>query len=211
MFQVFFLTGTDEHGQKVEQSAQKAGKSPQAFVDEVSQNFRCVSGTHGAACLCGLPCSMCLTGVATCVGRTLASTMEFTNDMFIRTTQDFHKAAVQSLWKKLEANGDIYLGAYEGWYSVRDEAYYTESELVDGKAPTGADVVWVVKEPSYFFKLSAWQEPLLKFYEEHPEFIAPDSRRNEVCGGERRKRKEGERARGPVYYYISHGHRSPSQ
>ncbi len=148
---VFFLTGTDEHGQKVEQSAAKAGKSPQAFVDEVSQNFR-----------------------------TLAASMEFTNDMFIRTTQDSHKAAVQALWKKLEAEGHIYLGAYEGWYSVRDEAYYTESELVDGKAPTGAEVVWVVKEPSYFFKLSAWQEPLLKFYEDNPGFIAPDSRRNEV-------------------------------
>lgn len=121
--------------------------------------------------------------------------MEFTNDMFIRTTQDFHKGAVQSLWKTLEANGDIYLGAYEGWYSVRDEAYYTESELVDGKAPTGADVVWVVKEPSYFFKLSKWQEPLLKFYEEHPEFIAPDSRRNEVWRKE--GRKKGGRACGP--------------
>lgn len=106
--------------------------------------------------------------------------MSFTNDMFIRTTQDFHKAAVQSLWKTLEANGNIYLGAYEGWYSVRDEAYYTESELVDGKAPTGADVVWVVKEPSYFFKLSAWQDKLLEFYEQNPDFIAPESRRNEV-------------------------------
>ena len=148
---VFFLTGTDEHGQKVEQSAAKAGKTAQDFVDEVSQNFRA-----------------------------LAKTMEFTNDMFIRTTQPDHKAAVQALWKQLEAAGHIYLGTYEGWYSVRDEAYYTESELVDGKAPTGAEVVWVVKEPSYFFKLSAWQEPLLKFYEQHPEFIAPESRRNEV-------------------------------
>lgn len=148
---VFFLTGTDEHGQKVEQSAAKAGKSPQTFVDEVSQNFR-----------------------------SLAKIMEFTNDKFIRTTQADHKAAVQALWKQLEAAGHIYLGAYEGWYSVRDEAYYTESELVDGKAPTGAEVVWVVKEPSYFFKLSAWQEPLLEFYAAHPNFIAPESRRNEV-------------------------------
>ena len=149
--EVFFLTGTDEHGQKVEQSAAKAGKTPQAFVDEVSQNFRA-----------------------------LADAMGFSHDMFIRTTGAAHKAAVQALWERLQAEGHIYLGAYEGWYSVRDEAYYTESELVDGKAPTGAEVVWVVKEPSYFFRLSAWQEPLLKFYAEHPEFIAPESRRNEV-------------------------------
>ncbi len=149
--EVFFLTGTDEHGQKVEQSAAKAGKTPQAFVDEVSQNFRA-----------------------------LADAMGFSHDLFIRTTGAAHQAAVQALWARLLAEGHIYLGAYEGWYSVRDEAYYTESELVDGKAPTGAEVVWVVKEPSYFFRLSAWQEPLLRFYEEHPGFIAPESRRNEV-------------------------------
>lgn len=80
----------------------------------------------------------------------------------------------------MENAGHIYLGAYEGWYSVRDETYYTESELVDGKAPTGAEVVWVVKEPSYFFRLSAWEKPLLEFYEKNPNFIAPESRRNEV-------------------------------
>jgi methionyl-tRNA synthetase len=80
----------------------------------------------------------------------------------------------------LEEKGEIYLGAYEGWYSVRDEAYYTESELVDGKAPTGAEVVWVVKEPSYFFRLSQWEDRLLRLYEENPGFIAPETRRNEV-------------------------------
>ncbi|MEM7045908.1 MAG: methionine--tRNA ligase, partial [Pseudomonadota bacterium] len=93
--------------------------------------------------------------------------------------EERHKRAVQDLWKKLVDAGDIYLGGYAGWYAVRDEAFYTESELLDGKAPTGAPVEWV-EEPSYFFRLSAWQEKLLAFYEENPDFIAPASRRNEV-------------------------------
>jgi len=147
---VKFLTGTDEHGQKVEKSAAAAGIPPQAFVDEVSEHFR-----------------------------EMAHTLKLSNDDFIRTTEDRHKKTAQEFWKKLEAAGDIYLGGYEGWYSVRDEAFYQESELVDGKAPTGAEVEWV-KEPSYFFKLSKYQEPLLKFYEENPDFILPESRRNEV-------------------------------
>eukprot|EP00638_Chattonella_subsalsa_P000698 CAMPEP_0117761656 /NCGR_PEP_ID=MMETSP0947-20121206/17419_1 /TAXON_ID=44440 /ORGANISM="Chattonella subsalsa, Strain CCMP2191" /LENGTH=518 /DNA_ID=CAMNT_0005582707 /DNA_START=279 /DNA_END=1835 /DNA_ORIENTATION=- len=150
-YEVKFLTGTDEHGQKIQQSAEAAGISPQEFTDNVSQNFRDLVGA-----------------------------MDFTPDRFIRTTEADHKAAVQALWKKLVEDGHIYLGAYEGWYSVRDEAYYTESELVDGKAPTGAEVEWVVKEPSYFFKLSEWTDKLLEFYEANPDFIAPKSRRNEV-------------------------------
>ena len=148
--EVKFLTGTDEHGQKVEKSAAAAGVPPQAFVDEVSEHFR-----------------------------DMAKTLNLTNDDFIRTTEPRHKARAQELWKQLEASGDIYLGGYEGWYSVRDEAFYAESELVNGKAPTGADVEWV-KEPSYFFKLSAYGDKLLKFYEENPDFILPESRRNEV-------------------------------
>lgn len=154
-FDVKFLTGTDEHGQKVENSANAAGVDPQAFTDRVSQNFR-----------------------------DLAVTMKFTNDDFIRTTEARHKTSCQALWNKLIEQGHIYLGSYAGWYAVRDEAFYTETELTktpDGKriAPTGAEVEWV-EEPSYFFKLSAWEDKLLKFYEENPGFILPKSRRNEV-------------------------------
>lgn len=149
--EVFFLSGTDEHGQKVETSAGLKNIPPQQFVDEVSKNFR-----------------------------ELLTLMNISNDYFVRTTDEQHKKAVQHLWKTLVDNGAIYLGNYEGWYSVRDECYYTESELVDGKAPTGADVEWVVKEPSYFFKLSEYEDRLLQFYEDQKDFIAPDSRRNEV-------------------------------
>lgn len=149
-YEVKFLTGTDEHGQKVETAAANAGVDPQTFTDKVSQNFR-----------------------------DLAGAMNFSNDDFIRTTEERHKKACQTIWNKLLEKGHIYLGAYEGWYSVRDEAFFTETEVVDGKAPTGAPVEWV-EEPSYFFDLSKWQEPLLKYYEEHPEFIAPSARRNEV-------------------------------
>lgn len=147
---VFFLTGTDEHGQKVEQSATKAGLTNIGFSTSVSGKFKELTELLG--------CSH--------------------ND-FIRTTEDRHKTAVQALWKRLEDNGHIYLGAYEGWYSVRDEAFYAETELVNGKAPTGADVEWV-KEESYFFRLSQWTEKLLSFYEENPDFIAPKGRKSEV-------------------------------
>ena len=109
--------------------------------------------------------------------------MNFSNDDFIRTTENRHKQACQKLWQELEKNGHIYFDKYSGWYSVRDEAYYTESELIDkeGKklAPTGAEVEWV-EEESYFFDLSKWQDKLLKLYDENPDFIAPKSRRNEV-------------------------------
>ncbi len=153
---VKFLTGTDEHGQKVEKSAQAAGVDPQSFTDRVSQNFR-----------------------------NLSPVLNFSNDDFIRTTEERHKLACQALWKKLLDNGEIYLGGYSGWYAVRDEAFYTESELTkqpDGKriaTASGAEVEWV-EEPSYFFRLSAWQDRLLAFYEANPDFIAPETRRNEV-------------------------------
>ncbi|MGI9416384.1 MAG: methionine--tRNA ligase [Geminicoccaceae bacterium] len=147
---VHFLTGTDEHGQKVQQVAQERGIEPQAFTDELSERFR-----------------------------DLVAHMGISNDDFIRTTEERHRRAVQDLWRKLVDKGEIYLGGYAGWYAVRDEAFYTESELVDGKAPTGAPVEWVA-EHSYFFRLSAWEEKLLRFYEENPDFIAPPSRRNEV-------------------------------
>ena len=152
--EVYFLTGTDEHGQKVEKAALDAGEEPQAFTDRVSQAFR-----------------------------DLTATMGFSNDGFIRTTEPRHHAACQALWLRLVERGQIYLGAYEGWYAVRDEAFYGPDELIDRDgvkyAPSGAPVEWV-REPSYFFKLSAWSDKLLEFYETHPDFIAPTSRRNEV-------------------------------
>ncbi|MEM6490707.1 MAG: methionine--tRNA ligase, partial [Pseudomonadota bacterium] len=152
---VMFLTGTDEHGQKVEKSAQAAGLDPQQFTDRVSENFR-----------------------------RLADAMAFTNDDFIRTTEPRHIAAAQALWRRLEEQGEIYLGSYDGWYAVRDEAFYSEAETtVDAagqrRGPTGAEVEWV-SEPSYFFRLSAWGDRLLAFYRDNPRFIAPESRRNEV-------------------------------
>jgi methionyl-tRNA synthetase len=154
-FDVKFLTGTDEHGQKVAKSAVNAGMDPQAFTDMVSKNFR-----------------------------DLARFMGFSNDDFIRTTEDRHTRACQDLWRRLLDKGEIYLGSYAGWYAVRDEAFYAESELKPGPggkklAPSGAEVDWV-EEPSYFFRLSAWQDRLLKFYDDRPDFILPPSRRNEV-------------------------------
>lgn len=148
--EVKFLTGTDEHGQKVEKAALSSGKNPQEFVDGVSRNFQ-----------------------------DLASFMRFTHDDFIRTTEPRHIKAAQHIWKALQQKGEIYQGEYSGWYAVRDEAFYQESELINGKAPTGADVEWVT-EPSYFFRLSKWQDRLLEFYQENPDFIAPEGRRNEV-------------------------------
>ncbi len=148
--EVTFLTGTDEHGQKVEKSAEKADLHPQEFTDMVSESFR-----------------------------ELAEELNLSNNDFIRTTEPRHKAAAQAMWNTLKSTGDIYLGSYAGWYSVRDEAFYAEDELIDGQAPTGAPVEWV-EEPSYFFKLSEWQDRLLAFYEANPDFIQPASRRNEV-------------------------------
>ncbi len=153
-YDVHFLTGTDEHGQKVQKSAVDAGMDPKTFTDRVSQNFR-----------------------------DLTRVMGFSNDDFIRTTEERHLRACQALWQAIEANGDIYLDKYAGWYSVRDEAFWDEKELKDvgGRkiAPSGAECEWV-EEPSYFFRLSAWQDRLLAFYEANPDFILPPSRRNEV-------------------------------
>jgi len=155
-FDVKFLTGTDEHGQKVENSANAKGMAPKDFTDGVSQNFR-----------------------------DLADFMGYTHDDFIRTTEDRHKESCQAIWKKLLENGDIYLGAYKGWYAVRDEAFYMEDETEkkpDGTriaTASGAEVEWM-EEPSYFFKLSAWGDRLLAYYDANPDFIMPKSRRNEV-------------------------------
>jgi methionyl-tRNA synthetase len=154
-FDVLFLTGTDEHGQKVEAAAREAGLDPQSFTDRISADFK-----------------------------DMARAMGVSYDDYIRTTEERHKVSCAALWRRIEASGDIYLGHYEGWYAVRDEAFYDEDELTkrpDGSlvAPSGAPVEWV-REPSYFFRLSAWQDRLLEYYEQHPDFIAPSSRRNEV-------------------------------
>ncbi len=154
-FDVFFLTGTDEHGQKVETAARNAGMDPQSFTDKVSADFRDMSEKMGVSF-----------------------------DDWIRTTEQRHKASCAELWRRIAANGHIYLGHYEGWYAVRDEAFYDEDELTtrpDGSkvAPSGAPVEWV-REPSYFLDLSKWQDKLLELYEQQPDFIAPSSRRNEV-------------------------------
>jgi methionyl-tRNA synthetase len=154
-YDVVFLTGTDEHGQKIAKAAADAGMDPQPFTDKVSQTFR-----------------------------DLAKALNLSNDDFIRTTEVRHKKACQALWNELVKRGEIYLGKYAGWYAVRDEAYYGEDELTDAPggrkvAPSGAECEWV-EEPSFFFRLSQWGDRLLKFYEENPNFILPPSRRNEV-------------------------------
>ena len=154
-FNVLFATGTDEHGMKIKQSAEKMGMTPQELTDKVSQNFRD---------LCGA--------------------MNFSNDDFIRTTEERHIKACQHLWNELVKRGEIYLDKYAGWYAVRDEAYYAEDELTTnaaGKkiAPSGAEVEWM-EEESYFFRLSAWGDKLLDFYASHPDFVMPETRFNEV-------------------------------
>ena len=152
---VFFLTGTDEHGLKMVQTAEREGLSTKALADRNSARFR-----------------------------ELAKTLNISNDDFIRTTEERHFKSAQEIWRRMERAGDIYQSTYTGWYSVRDEAYFDESELTEtpsGKklAPSGAEVSWV-EEPSYFFRLSAFADRLLKLYDEQPDFIAPKERRNEV-------------------------------
>jgi methionyl-tRNA synthetase len=152
---VHFLTGTDEHGQKVEKAAKDAGLNPQSFTDDVSAKFQ-----------------------------NMLNVLNISNDDFIRTTQPRHKAGATALWKKLAASGHIYLGHYEGFYAVRDEDFYAESDLTtlpDGTkiAPTGAPVEWV-REPNYLFRLSAFQDRLLAHYEANPDFVGPSSKRNEM-------------------------------
>lgn len=147
---VRFLTGTDEHGQKVQRSAEKAGEKEQAFVDRVSERFR-----------------------------TLTRDLHCAPDDFIRTTEPRHRQAVTFLWQTLQEKGWLFRGTYAGWYAVRDEAFYQEGELVHGKAPTGADVEWV-EEDSWFFRLSAFQQPLLDFYRQNPGWVGPEGRMQEL-------------------------------
>ena len=149
-YNVKFLTGTDEHGQKVEKAALAQNKKPLEYADVISKDFRA-----------------------------LTKTLNLSNDDFIRTTENRHKIASENLWQKLFDNNHIYLSKYSGWYALRDEAFYSEKEITNGKAPTGAEVSWV-EEESYFFNLSKWQDKLLNFYDENPTFIYPLSRMNEV-------------------------------
>ena len=153
--EVRFQTGTDEHGLKMAQKARDLGVTPRELCDEMSGYFK-----------------------------DLFDLLEIGYDNFIRTTEDSHHAASQALWKAMEASGDLYLDRYEGWYSIRDEAYYDESELTEGEggeklSPQGTPVEWTVEE-SWFFRLSKYAEPLLRLYRDNPGFIQPDSRRNEV-------------------------------
>ena len=154
-FDVHFLTGTDEHGLKIQRAAEKKGVKTLEFCDELSKTFK-----------------------------DLSKTLNLTNNDFIRTTEDRHKKSVQFLWNELKKNGDIYLSKYSGWYSVSDEAFYNDDEIeeLDNKkvAVSSKSLVEWVDEESYFFKLSKWEKPLLKFYKDNPDFISPKSRKNEV-------------------------------
>jgi methionyl-tRNA synthetase len=154
-FDVYFLTGTDEHGLKIQRSAEKSSIDPLIFCDQISETFR-----------------------------NLSKTLNLTNTDFIRTTEDRHKKAVQHLWNQLLKNDDIYLSKYSGWYSVSDEAFYSEEEIEEfenGKRSISSkSIVEWIEEESYFFRLSKWEKPLLEYYEKHPDFISPTSRKNEV-------------------------------
>jgi len=154
-YEVFFLTGTDEHGTKMAQTAEKEGIPVKELADRNTARFKA-----------------------------LASLLHLSNDDFIRTTEERHHKASQELWRRMLDNGDIYEDVYSGWYSVRDEAYYDESELSMAEgghrvSPQGTPVEWV-EEPSLFFKLSAYQDRLLEFYDKNPQFIGPRERRNEI-------------------------------
>jgi len=154
-FNVHFLTGTDEHGLKIQRAAENKNIAPLELCNQISQTFR-----------------------------DLSKTLNLSNTDFIRTTEDRHKKTVQYLWSELEKNDDIYLSKYSGWYSVSDEAFYSEDEIIDKNKikvceASGSPVEWI-EEESYFFRLSKWQNALLDYYEKNPDFISPKSRNNEV-------------------------------
>ena len=160
-FDVFFLTGTDEHGLKIEEKAEELNMTPQEYVDSMAESIK-----------------------------KLWKQLEISNDKFIRTTDDYHVKAVEQIFEKLLKKGDIYLGKYKGWYSVSDEEYFTESQLAEvyrdengkmigGKAPSGHEVE-LVEEDCYFFKMSKYADRLVEYYNEHPDFIMPETRKNEM-------------------------------
>ncbi len=164
-YEVFFLTGTDEHGQKIQRAAEKENKDPLIFCDEISKTFY-----------------------------DLCKILNLSNNDFIRTTESRHKKSVEYLWTILENKKEIYLSKYSGWYSVSDEAFYNDDEIeeINGSKIcklSGSKVEWV-EEESFFFKLSKWQEPLLKFYKDNPSFILPETRKNEVISFVKRGLKD---------------------
>ena len=150
-YDVRFMTGTDEHGQKIENLAKEAGITPQKYVDNVSDIIKGVWGLMGSS-----------------------------HDHFIRTTDDYHKKAVKNIFNKLYEQGDIYKGAYEGWYCTPCESFFTETQLVEGKCPDCGREVTKASEEAYFFKMSKYADRLMKHIEEHPEFIQPESRKHEM-------------------------------
>lgn len=150
-YDVFFQTGTDEHGEKIEKKAKEAGVTPKEYVDKIIEN-----------------------------AKDLWASLGISYDYFIRTTDKSHEEAVQKIFKKLYDQGDIYKGEYKGLYCVPCESFWTESQLIDGKCPDCGREVKTVSEEAYFFKLSKYQEQLVKFYDEHPDFILPLSRKNEM-------------------------------
>ena len=154
-FNVYFLTGTDEHGLKIQRAAEQKGLDTLEFCNQLSETFR-----------------------------DLSKTLNLSNTDFIRTTENRHIKSVQNLWNELKKNDDIYLSKYSGWYSVSDEAFYTQDEIeeINGKKIailSKSHVEWMDEE-SYFFRLSKWEKPLLNYYESNPDFISPKSRKNEV-------------------------------
>lgn len=149
--QVFFLTGTDEHGAKISAAAEKAGETPQIFVNRIAGEYKKVW-----------------------------KSLNISYDDFIQTSETRHKKVVQAVFEKLKASGDIYKGTYEDWYCVHDESYFTESELVDKKCPSCGRDVQKLKEESYFFKLSKYESALLDHFQNHPEFLSPKHRANEI-------------------------------
>ena len=148
---VFFLTGTDEHGQKIQEIAESEGVSPQSYVDKIAKQIK-----------------------------DIADMLNISYDKFIRTTDDYHVEAVKKIFTKLYEQGDIYKGEYEGWYCTPCESFWTETQLVDGKCPDCGREVKKTKEEAYFFKMSKYQDRLIKYIEEHPEFIQPESRKKEM-------------------------------
>ena len=148
----YFLTGTDEHGQKVQSSARARGVEPQEQVDEYVEHFKSIWQELGIE-----------------------------HDFFIRTTMDFHKEVVQACLQELYDKDEIYLDEYEGWYSESEEMFFTEDELVDGKSPLGKEVV-LIKEGNYFFKMSKYQDQLKQYIEDHPDFILPKGKKSEIVG-----------------------------
>ena len=150
-YDVFFLTGTDEHGEKIEKKANEAGVTPKEYVDKIVDN-----------------------------AKDLWSSLGISYDKFIRTTDKYHEEAVQKIFNKLYEQGDIYKGEYEGLYCTPCESFWTETQLVDGKCPDCGREVHLVKEESYFFKLSKYQDRLVEYLDTHPDFIQPESRKNEM-------------------------------